>query len=116
LGHLGPGFAEPEAHLVEHPLALADADGHLEVVLQMLRQQLPVPEVLVVAEVPGVPAQILFKPCPLAFIQGSGATWSLTISQTIEPTILEPLYPALNCSGILAKEQRHLAATLPIGY
>ncbi len=34
---LGPGLAKPEAHVVEHPLALVDADGHPVVVLQMLR-------------------------------------------------------------------------------
>jgi len=69
-----------------------------------------------VPEVPGVPAQIPFKPRPLTFIEGSGAARPLTISQPIEPTVLEPLYPALDRSWILPEEQRHLTAALPIGY
>ena len=103
LGHLGPGLAEPEAHLIEHPLALADANGNPIVALQMLGQQLSVPEILDVSEVPGIPAQISFKPHPLAFIQRSRPTWPFPISQPIESSFLEPLHPALNRSGILAK-------------
>src|ERR1035437_10939222 len=65
LGNARPGVAESEVQTVKNPLALSSAQVNPAGPIQMVSEQLAIPEVLRVAELAGRLPQVAVRPRPL---------------------------------------------------
>jgi hypothetical protein len=81
MGQSGAWFAQPEAQLTEHPLALANPDGNSVPLLNPGTECFSIPEVPAQTNLPRRIAQNLIHRRPLFFRQASGSPLSLPLRQ-----------------------------------
>jgi len=74
LGNDWPGFAESEVQTVKNPLALSSAQVNPAGPIQMVSEQLAIPEVLRIAELAGRSPQVAVRPRQLRRRESRRAT------------------------------------------
>jgi hypothetical protein len=105
------GLAAAESHLPENPLTLAHAQVDRTRFLQVVGQQLTVPEVLAITILPGRLTQCLFQPRPLRGANARRSTWALPVEQSPKPIPIEPMHPPLDGHRVFAKVLGHVVTT-----
>ena len=84
--------------------------SHVISLRQVVRQELPVPEVLAITPVAGKAPQVTAHRRQLGLPELRGTTRSLSFLQPREAPALETVHPPLNRTGILAQPIGHLIA------
>jgi len=101
LGHDRPGFAESEVQTVENPLALSSAQVNPAGPIQMVSEQLAIPEVLRVAELAGRLPQVAVRPRQLRRRESGRATQPFAFLLPGETVLLKSGHPTLHRGGVL---------------
>jgi len=101
LGNDRPGFAESEVQTVKNPLALSSAQVNPAAPIQMVSEQLAIPEVLRVAELAGRLPQVAVRPRQLRRRESRRATQPFAFLQPGETVLLKSAHPTLHRGGIL---------------
>jgi hypothetical protein len=101
LGNDRPGFAESEVQTVKHPLALSSAQVNPAGPIQMMSEQLAIPEVLRVAELAGRLPKVAVRPRQLHRRESRRATQPFAFLQPGETVLLKSAHPTLHRGGIL---------------
>jgi hypothetical protein len=114
LGDQGARLAPPEAQVPENALTLPHAQVNRIRFVQVVGQELAVPEVLAVAIVPGRLAQRSFQLRPLVGSKARGSAGTLLVLQGPKATFVKAMHPPLNGYWIFAKIPRYLVATQPM--
>jgi hypothetical protein len=102
------GLAASESHLPENPLTLPHPQVDRTRFLQVMGQQLTVPEVLAITILPGRLTQCLFQPRPLRAGNARRSARALPVQQSPKPIPIEPMHPPLDRHRVLAKILGHM--------
>ena len=116
VGDQGPRFAQPEAELPEHPLALANAQVDVEVLLHPSTQGLPVPKGSRQAHLTGSVAEHGINLLPLLFTQPPGPPGSVSFQQPGQTSFFQAMHPILHRAPAIAQQSRHLGTSHPLSY
>jgi hypothetical protein len=108
-------FATAKSHRPEQPLALTNRQFYPVRPAQMMGKEFAIPQILPMPQGTGLGAQILFNPLPSRFVQTSRSPGPLALTQTAEPSRLQPLNPPFHRGGVLSQPIRNLVATNPLG-
>ncbi len=110
MGHSGAWFAQPEAQLTEHPLALANPDGNAVPLLNPGTECFSIPEVPAQTNLPRRIAQNLIHRRPLFFRQASGSPRSLPLRQSCQTVSFKTTDPIFHRPWCIAQKMCHLRA------
>ncbi len=116
MGQHGAWFAQPEAELTEHALALANPDGDAVPLLNPGTECFSIPDVPTQTNLPGRVAQNLIHRLPLFFRQASGPSWSFPLQQSRQTISFKTTDPILHRSWCIAQKMCHLRAGHALGY
>lgn len=114
LGYLRTGLAHPKTQFPEQPMALTHPETHPVALLQGLREEIAVPEVVPKPELAWGAAKPPGQALPLARMEPTGVPAALALAQTVEPLCLRGLHPALDRARILIEEPGHRAGALAL--
>jgi len=112
MGNKRARLAAPKAQPMEQALALANADGHVITLGQMMTEQLPIPKVLRVAEFARRAAKVPVKPLKLSLVEQAWSSGAGRFLQPRETARLKALEPVFHGARTLAKELRHMVTAL----
>jgi len=96
---LASGPLEGKPKLVEQPLALSYTERNEIILLQVMRQQQAVPEVLVISQFPGRTPYFLSQPLLLVGSKAVGTARSVPLPQPGKTAGEKSLNPVLNSPG-----------------
>ena len=116
VGDQGPRFAQPEAELPEHPLALANAQVDVEVLLHPSTQGLPVPKGSRQDHLTGSVAEHGINLLPLLFTEPPGPPGSVSFQQSGQTSFFQAMHPILHRAPAIAQQSRHLGTSHPLSY
>jgi hypothetical protein len=116
MGQRGAWFAQPEAELTEHALALANPDGDAVPLLNPGTECFSIPEVPTQTNLPRRVAQNLIHRLPLFFRQASGPSRSFPLQQSRQTISFKTTDPILHRSWCIAQKMCHLRAGHALGY
>ena len=116
MGQSGAWFAQPEAQLTEHPLALANPDGNAVPLLNPGTECFSIPQVPAQTNLPRRIAQNLIHRCPLFFRQASGSPRSLPLRQSCQTVSFKTTDPIFHRPWCIAQKMCHLRAGHTLGY
>jgi len=116
LGQCGPRFAQPEAQLTEHPLALADPDADTVLLLNPSTECFSIPEVSAQACLPRRAAQNSIHRGYLFFTQASGAPRPLSLQQPGQAFAFKTTDPVLHRPCRIPEQAPHLGAGHALRY
>jgi hypothetical protein len=105
-------FPSPETEDVEQTLALAQADTHLIEFRQMMTEQFPIPEVLLVAQVTGGTTEISGDAFGVFRFQRRGTPRAFLVAQPGQAAILEASDPPGHAARALSEDLGGLVATV----
>ena len=80
----------------------------------MVGEQLAIPEVLAVAQIARMTAQVLLHSLPGWLIQTARASFALALMQTLEAGRLETVNPAFNRGWMFTQPLAHIIATVAL--
>jgi hypothetical protein len=112
LRDLRSGLAEAKSHLAKEPLTLPHPKGYTVMRVQMLGQQLTIPQTGRVAELGGTAPEILAQQHPLACVNRLRTARAFAFSQSIQTLRLERIDPTLHRTPIFAEQFRNLLTAL----
>ncbi len=116
MGQSGAWFAQPEAQLTEHPLALANPDGNAVSLRNPGTECFSIPEVPAQTNLPRRIAQNLIHRRPLFFRQASGSPRSLPLRQSCQTVFFKTTDPIFHRSWGIAQKTCYLRAGHTLGY
>ena len=111
---LAPGSLQGKAQLMEQPLTLPHTKGDSIVFLQMVRQQQPVPKVLVVARFSRRTPYLTSQPLPLRGGKSAGSPWAIALLQPSQALGKEAADPIFYTPGRVPVQMRRLIGTGPV--
>ena len=109
-------FAQPEAKSPEHPLALANAQAEVEMLLDPGAQGLPIPQRPRQTDLAGGAAEHGVDLLPLLFTETAGPPGSFCFHQPGQASFLEAMHPILHRAPSIAQQSRHLRTRHPLSY
>src|SRR5271167_939169 len=80
----------------------------------MMGQQLAVPQVLAVTQVPRMQAQVPSQLLPGLLVQAPRPAFPFSFAQSAKAPLLKPMHPAFNGRGVLAKPVGHVIAAMTL--
>jgi len=116
MGQSGAWFAQAEAQLTEHPLALANPDGNAVPLRNPGTECFSIPEVPAQTNLPRRIAQNLIHRRPLFFRQASGSPRSLPLRQSCQTVSFKTTDPIFHRPWCIAQKMCHLRAGHTLGY
>jgi hypothetical protein len=102
----------PETQLVEQALALADPDGYLIMLGQVMTEQPAIPKILLVAEFARRAAKISVKLPTLSLVEKTWSSRTGRFLQTRETARLKASNPVFHGSRTLAEKLGHMVTAL----
>jgi len=100
--------------LSEQPLALPDAKGYAEVLVQERGQERTIPEVSGQAVVGWAATKRCLDAGAIGIAQSRGPARSLPVAQASKAVLLESMHPVLDRPGRIAQRDRGSTATPPL--
>ena len=116
MGQSGAWFAQPEAQLTEHPLALANPDGNAVPLLNPGTECFSVPEVPAQTDLPWRVAQDSIHRLQLFFRQAWGPSRSFPLQQSRQTVSFKTTDPILHRPWGIAQKMGHLRTGHTLGY
>jgi hypothetical protein len=104
-------FPKPKTQVSKNSLALPYPQVHAVGLPEMMGKELPIPEILFISQIAGLPAKVPTYHIPLLCCQPSWPTGPPTIAQTSKAVPFKTANPALNSGRVLPKETPNLRAT-----
>jgi len=104
MGNEWTRLAPTETQLMEQALALADADGYVITLGEVMTEQLAVPKVLRMAEFVWQAAKVPVKPLKLSFAEEAWSSRAGRFLQSRKTARLKALNPVFHRARTLAKE------------
>jgi hypothetical protein len=97
-------------------LALPDPKIDLIGFTQMMTQELPIPQILAVFQLPRRTAQVFLKLSSHSHVQRRGPSGSFSFLERGKPSLLKPLYPVLNGSPTVSEQFSDISTAIPVGH
>jgi hypothetical protein len=110
LGNDRSRLAESEAQVMKEALALSRTQANAVGLIQMMREELSIPEVLRVAELAGRPSQVAIHLPQLRRRESRRAARPFSFLQPRQASPLKAVHPTLHGRGILSQPLSHLVA------
>jgi hypothetical protein len=98
---------------VKQALALPDPKINIVGLLEMMTEELPIPEVLIISEFQGAATQIPANGLQLPFSQDGRPPTAGRLLQPCKTTVVEPPNPVLDGARTLVKELCHFITVQP---
>jgi hypothetical protein len=111
----GSGFSAPKPHRPEQALALPHAQGYTVGALQVMGEQLSIPEILQVPQIARGESQVPLDCLPGAFVQSPRASRPLGFPQCAQTLGFEASHPTFDRRWMLPQPLGDLIATVALG-
>ncbi|MCJ7743136.1 MAG: hypothetical protein MUO99_01060 [Dehalococcoidales bacterium] len=83
---------------MKQPLALSHTEGDSVIFRKMVRQQQPIPQVLVISQFPWGTPYVISQPVPVGGRELAGASWAIPFPQSGKASGDKPVNPIFNGS------------------
>ena len=90
---------EGKSHLMEEPLALSHAEGDSVMLLEVVREQQTIPQVLIISQFSGRLPYFLSQSLLIRRGKPTGASWAIPFPQSGKAIAEKPVSPILDGSG-----------------